>query len=166
MTDQPCTCHAADVLHTRACPQRWPAVAQHQAETIAEQADTIRALIAERDAAKDAAEGAYDLAEQYARRAGVDLTRQAALRYVAEYWRLRGDFERSWHRLELFHWDVLALELRLQRHEFPDGWSACQLADAVGAAIGEANPVGSARRQVSEWARPAAPEQMSLDGAP
>jgi len=95
------------------CPHRWEHIACSQAEDVNEQAAQIRELIRERDREKSQAEAAYDLAEQYAREAGVDIGRHDTLRYVEQYWEQRGNFERDWTALEGFRWEVWQLEMEL-----------------------------------------------------
>ncbi|MER7077938.1 hypothetical protein SAMN02982929_07186 [Saccharopolyspora kobensis] len=92
----------------------YQAIALGQAEDLKKQADRIRELIRERDAAKSETEAAYDLAAQYAERLGVDLARDEALKYVAQYWEARGGLEKRLSALETFHWDVLTLERELR----------------------------------------------------
>lgn len=79
-----------------------------------EQAVRIRELIRERDHEKGQAEAAYDLAERYARQAGVDVTRDDTLKYVEQYWRQRGNFERDWCALESMRWEVWQLLLQIE----------------------------------------------------
>lgn len=86
----------------------YKSVALSQAETLSKQAGRIRELIRERDAAKSDREAALDMAEQYARMAGVDVSREDLIRGVADYWRHRRDRESWVSQLETFHWDVLA----------------------------------------------------------
>ena len=94
----------------RYCPRYFEHLSDSQAKTLREQAERIRELIRERDVETTKAEGACDMAEQYAREAGHDITRHEVLRYVEQYWQSRGDHERRVTALETFHWDVCGLE--------------------------------------------------------
>lgn len=137
-------------------------VAASQAETILAQRADYQRVVRERDAAKADVEAAYDLAEQYAVKAGISIGPDDVLRYVREYWTLRGQFEASWHKYQLFHWDILCLDLQLERLR-PAEWTVERLVAQVRRHIAAVNPVGGVREKVEAWARPAAPEQLSLE---
>lgn len=107
------TCRHARGGPRASCPRQWEHIACSQAETMETRAAKIRELIRERDHEKSQAEAAYDLAEQYARRAGVDITRDDTLKYVEQYWQQRGNFERDWTALESFRWEVWQLVVQL-----------------------------------------------------
>lgn len=85
------------VVRTRA---EWRDIALAQADTMAAQATRIRELVRENDDEKSNAEAAHDMAHQYARRCGVDTTRDDVLAYVDQYWRARGALERQLDRLD------------------------------------------------------------------
>lgn len=109
----PRTGRSAGQLAHRDCPHYWEHLAISQSETIRSQGEHLRKLIRERRAAESQADGAYDMAEQYAREAGHDITRHEVLRYVEDYWRLRGSWEAHMATLEGFHWEVYRLITRL-----------------------------------------------------
>lgn len=148
-----------DVTAVRSLEQ-WREIALSQATELNRQAGRIRTLTRERDAASSAREAALDLAEQYARKAGVDVERDAVLRYVGEYWDQRAQHDASWTRLEGQRWEVLRIARELG--ELVAGKRTTDL-DAVGLAAHVAkslNAVATAqqpRRAVEMFARPLAP---------
>lgn len=135
-------------------------IAMSQAETLNEQARRIRELIRERDAARSDREAALDMAEQYARKAGVDISREDLIRGVEDYWRHRRDRESWVSKLETFHWDVLATV-----REIEDGISqglvgeeASGLAQRIAHRLRAANPLERTSRPKGPlFARPVAP---------
>lgn len=135
-------------------------IAMSQAETLNEQARRIRELIRERDAARSDREAALDMAEQYARKAGVDISREDLIRGVEDYWRHRRDRESWVSKLETFHWDVLATV-----REIEDGISqglvgeeASGLAQRIAHRLRAANPLSRTSRPKGPlFDRPVAP---------
>lgn len=145
----------------------FEAIAMSQAVTMARQAERIRELIREREAAKSTAEAAYDMAEQYARKSGHDIARDDVLRYVEDYWQARGNFERRCTELETFHWDILGL-LRDLEAGIVDGRAMAtpgrELAERVAARIKAVNQPGGRRKAADLFSRPAVPQQSLLFG--
>lgn len=85
----------------------FEAIALSQAETLNGQAEQIRELIQERNAAKGEAESAQILASKYAAQAGVPADEES-VRVAAEwdtYWRTR--LEREHHALEMFQDEII-----------------------------------------------------------
>ena len=130
-------------------------IAMSQAETLNEQARRIRELIRERDSAKSDREAALDMAEQYARRAGVDVSREDLLRGVADYWRHRRDRESWVSKLETFHWDVLTTV-----REIEDGISQGLVGEEVS---GLAQRIADRLRSVNPLARTSRPKGPLFD---
>lgn len=83
-----------------------PSYYQHLAEIQAFEIKWLRryntALVHGRNEWSDRAEAAYDLAEQYAQRCGIDISRDDTLRYVNQYWDVRKNIEERLSRLEAF----------------------------------------------------------------
>lgn len=135
-------------------------IAMSQAETLNEQARRIRELIRERDAAKSDREAALDMAEQYARKAGVDVSREDLIRGIEDYWRHRGDRESWVSKIEAFHWGVFATV-----REIEDGISqglvgeeASGLAQRIADRLRAVNPLSRTSRPKGPlFARPVAP---------
>ncbi|PXY20845.1 hypothetical protein [Prauserella muralis] len=138
----------------------YRAVALAQADEMERQARRIRELIRERNDATSNAEAAYDLAERYARKVGVDIARDDVLRYVEHYWQQRGGLERRLHQHDTFHWDVLRIRHELSRATAAQV-AATPTADLVAALIRRidaVNPLGPARKSSAElFRRPEAP---------
>lgn len=159
----------------QSCPRIWEHIACSQAAELNRQAKRIRELIRECDHEKDQAGAAYDLAEQYARKVGVDVDRVATLRYVEEYWKQRGNFEKDWTDLETLRWDVWQLILQIENglrmgpngEPAPaDGLSGRLMSERVRDWLkAHPNLGGKSRRRPDLFARPPAPGTLAADAA-
>jgi hypothetical protein len=157
-----CTHAVAD----RWCQRYFEHLALSQAETLRQQAEHIRELIGDKDAAQSKAEAALDMAEQYARKAGHDISRDDVLRYVEHYWELRGRQEKHFSCLETLHWDVLGIVRDLEDGIF-DGRAAdidaVDLAGRVVKRLKAVNPYAGRRKSSELWPRPAAPMPVDVE---
>jgi hypothetical protein len=115
----------------------------------------------ERDLAYAERDAAYDLAAQYATRAGVDFTHDKALVYVAAYWEQRGRFERTWKALEHARWDTLAVAWELRELAMGKRWTDLDMLSFAAAVSDELTAINSAqggrKRTVDLFKRPEAP---------
>jgi hypothetical protein len=139
--------------------------AERQATTAREQAERIRELIGDRDKAQSQTEAAYDLAAQYARKAGHDIDRDDVLRYIEQYWAMRSGFEKRTTELETFHWDVhlIATELTqgMQAGRAGDV-SGAELAAKIVARIKAISPYGGRQKAAELFPRPTPPAAQTL----
>jgi hypothetical protein len=108
---------------------------------------------------------ALDMAEQYARKAGHDISRDDVLR-VEQYWEVRGQLESHVTSLETFHWDVNAI-IRDLEDGITDGRSAditaVDLAGRVVKRLKAVNPYAGRRKSSELWPRPAAPMPVDVE---
>lgn len=145
-------------------PKDFETIAISQAEEMNKQAERIRELIRERDREKSNAEAAYDLAEQYARRLGVDIGRDDVLKYVEQYWDQRGGLEKRVNELETFRWDVFQIhrELKAASEDVLLATTCPDLVPRLIKRIEAINRSGPARKKGELFPRPEAP---GLDSA-
>jgi hypothetical protein len=135
-----------------------------QGETITRQLGQMRELTHERGAALSREVAAYDLAEQYARQSGVQVERDAVLRYVQEYWDRHEGFHSRMTSLEDMHWEMFRLVADLDRGEKCGQLGALgsvDLAHHIAARIRAASPNTTGGRAVDLFPRPAAPKSTS-----
>lgn len=148
---------------------QWWEIATSQAAALNRQAEQIRALVRERDTALSGREAALDLAEQYARRAGVDVDRDAVLRYVGQYWQLRARQDASWERLEGQRWEVLNIAgqlIDLVAGTVRTDLDVPGLAGLIARSLRRVATAQQPRRAVAMFARPAAPGVSTLEETP
>lgn len=149
----------------------------HAGEDARDAAARLREVIRERETALSREEAAFELARQYAQRAGIDVSREDALAYVSDYWERRGRHERDWQLLEGQRWEALRLARDLEDchgdFEHEDAKvkvSASELALRVAKILGSVcSAQGMTKRKPGDLAfeRPTAPggEQLALVAA-
>lgn len=129
-------------------------------------AERHREVLRERDRARDDRQAALDLAEQYARKAGIDVEQDDLLRGITTYWEVFARGDKAVQLAEAQRWDVQVFAKKLV------DWVAegrlahltgDQVAVKVGERIGELfSAQGRATGRSRElFARPAAPTPQS-----
>jgi len=97
----------------RYCPRYFEHLSDSQAKTMREQADRIRELIRERNAAKGDAEKAFHIAVRYARQAGLNIAEEELWSFAEGYDNLAALFDKQ--NTELGHfYDAIVFRLNIK----------------------------------------------------